>query len=387
MNRMYSLMVLPSIMAAMALFASCTNEDTVDTTPANALKLNVYLRSDNQSSAKEQTRGSYTYTPSVATKYSYYGNDNPSYFAGNTSVGIFLRQAKADKDLYLFSTIDPNTKVTTTSGPYDNIQYISNGTYPNQQWIANNNNTSILLSDSIDGQVCAYYPFHSNYTFDGNLYQSDRTFNTGYTSVQKLPVDCTVGQDYMYSKLATASNGNALNGQNPVVSLHMLHAQTILKFTVSVPSDYSGNVSLTQFTVVGGFGMQGTLNITDGSYTVDLPSSGTDTLVYKGQASGNLATLSTSQNYTTTTFVLPKSESTATSLSIVAHIGGHDYTATISDLTLLRGYFYTIPLLLTNKNLVMTGVDIQPWAYTNVPSQPLIPSTAKKQGCGTYVFE
>ena len=386
MNRMYNLIVLPSMVAVLSLLASCTSEDTVDSTPANSLKLNVFLRSGDQSSAKSQTRGSYTYTPSVATKYSYYGNDNPSYFAGNTSLGIFLRQ-KAGNDLYLFSTIDPNTKVKTTSGPYDNIQYVSSGTYPNQQWTANNNNTSVLLSDSIDGQVCAYYPFHTNYTFDGNLYQSDRTYNTGYTSVQKLPIDCTVGQDYMYSKLSAASNGNALNGQNPVVSLHMLHAQAILKFTVSVPSDYSGNVSLTQFTVVGGFAMQGSLNITDGSYTVDMSPSGADTLVYKGQASGILATLSTSQSYTTSTFVLPKSESSATSLSVVAHIGGHDYTATISGLTLLRGYYYTIPLLLTNENLIVSQVDIEPWAYTSVPTQPLIPSTAKKQDNGTYVFE
>ena len=387
MNRMYNLIVLPSMVAVLSLFASCTNENAVDSAPANALKMNVFLRSGDQNSAKSQTRGSYTYTPSVATKYSYYGNDNPSYFSGNTSIGIFLRQAKADRDLYLFTTIDPNTKVTTTSGPYDNIQYVSYGNYPNQQWLANNNNTSVLLSDTINGQVCAYYPFHSNYTFDGNLYQSDRTFNTGYTSVQKLPIDCTVGQDYMYSKLSAASNGNALNGQNPVVSLHMLHAQAILKFTVSVPSDYSGNVSLTQFTVVGGFAMQGSLNITDGSYTVDMSPSGADTLVYKGQASGILATLSTSQSYTTSTFVLPKSESSATSLSVVAHIGGHDYTATISGLTLLRGYYYTIPLLLTNENLIVSQVDIEPWAYTSVPTQPLIPSTAKKQDNGTYVFE
>jgi hypothetical protein len=167
----------------------------------------------------------------------------------------------------------------------------------------------------------------------------------------------------------------------------MLHAQAILKFTVSVPSDYSGNVSLTQFTVVGGFAMQGSLNITDGSYTVDMSPSGADTLVYKGQASGILATLSTSQSYTTSTFVLPKSESSATSLSVVAHIGGHDYTATISGLTLLRGYYYTIPLLLTNENLIVSQVDIEPWAYTSVPTQPLIPSTAKKQDNGTYVFE
>ena len=83
--------------------------------------------------------------------------------------------------------------VYQTSGPYDNMDYKSYGTGTSQAWSSTH---SVVLSSNVNAKVCAYYPYLSTRSFDGNTYTYDQnlgrltTATTGNPSATAMSIPC-----------------------------------------------------------------------------------------------------------------------------------------------------------------------------------------------------
>lgn len=375
---MINKMVLAA-MAALPLFASCSSdEDTSSSGNPKELKVRVGI------SAAAQTKAN---NPTAAAMYQWGSNTNPAAFAGAETIGLFLRNSTTGKE-YGFTTQNPTTLQYELTGPYDNIAYKSYGTGTSQSWTLTNSVSSVILSSTVNGKVCAYYPYLSTRTFDGNTYTYDAflarltTPTTGNPSATSMAINCAAGVDCMYAAYSDcAPVGSNLNGDTPVLDIVMHHAQAVLKVSVEVASDFSGTADLTDIRIHGGFAMNGNVNITDGSLTPILPTiSGTgttaseDTIHVYNTDSSPLKTLSTSTKYNAQWFMVPISETVAKDLTFELKIAGHTYKATVSGLTIKRGWIYDVPLLVTNKSLIIHGVVIVPWETQNITVTPLLPA-------------
>lgn len=391
-----------SVMAALPLLTACDSENAVTTNnqAKNELKINVGIatpqRPDNISPESRVVN------PTGATIYKWGSaapeNENPANFGSAEHIGIFLRDA-ATEGPYGYITWDgatpPNAQIT---GPYDNLEYVSVGNYHSTQvwnYVPMTGRPAIPLPDNVYSKLCAYYPYDPNVTYDGNTY----TFTSSaygmppYTLVQGAAtaspgnevsdllsgtagwlIDSSTGIDYMYCPATGPVGGTYIDGSLPLVNIKFHHAQTCLKFKISVPSTFSGSADITKFKVYGGFAMKSRVDIWTGNVTYrDMPSATADTIDVQASASSVLKTINATTPYETAYFCVPLNESVPTNLSIEVTIDGHTYRATISALTLMREWIYEIPLMLTQGQLVVNQVEIIPWTInSSIPVTPLL---------------
>ncbi len=117
------------------------------------------------------------------------------------------------------------------------------------------------------------------------------------------------------------------------------------------------------------------------NYTVKMPDTypgsglpaSADTIDVQASASSNLHVLTATSSYERAYFCVPVNETVPTNLTIECVIDGHTYRATISSLTLLREWIYEIPLMLTQGQLVVNQVTINPWTIdSSIPVTPLL---------------
>jgi hypothetical protein len=399
-------------MVSLPLLTACTDDSSSSVgNVSNELKLNVGIATPQKPdfvpaiSRVTNPTGATIYTWSTTPPYS----TNPTSFASGTDIGIFVRRA-SDEGPYGFVTWNTSgaTPVAQISGQYDNLKYTSTGSALNPPQIWNYSPTgsapSVFLPGDIDGKLCAYYPYDANLTYDGNSYTYDATYGAGtgpyplvvtstvgtgqpaatdyFTPSSGWYIDCSAGIDYMYCPQVggVGSAGNVLNATYPLVNIVMHHAQACLKFKVSVPSTFSGTADLTKFKVYGGFAMKAYTDIWDpgtsstSNYTVVLPPGATaDTIKVEASGSAVLQTLSPTSAYECAYFCVPINEFVPTNLYIECDIDGHTYRATISSINLLREWIYEIPLILTQGQLVVNEVTINPWTInSSIPVTPLL---------------
>lgn len=366
-------MVLAAIVA-LPLFASCSSDEETSSS-GNSKELKVHL------GIAQTVEDSRANNPASATMYQWGSNTNPSAFGGAETIGLYVRNYSTGLE-YGFTTQDPTTHVYQTSGPYDNMDYKSYGTGTSQAWSSTH---SVVLSSNVNAKVCAYYPYLSTRSFDGNTYTYDQnlgrltTATTGNPSATAMSIPCSAGVDYMYAAYTDCTPiGSSINGDTPVLDIHMHHAQAVLKISIEVAPDFAGTADLTEIRVHGGFAMNGSLNITDGTYAPIMPTNGgvpvaEDTIHVYHNDSSPLVKLNTTTKYTGQWFMLPISETVPKDVSFEVIIAGHTYKATLSQYTLKRGWIYDVPLLLTNKGLIIHGVVIIPWETQTVATTPLLP--------------
>ena len=389
-----------SVMAALPLLTACDSE-TVATTNGqakNELKINVGIATPQK--PDDVPTESRVVNPTGATIYKWGSaapeNENPANFGSAEHIGIFLRDA-ATEGPYGFITWDP-TPTAQITGPYDNLEYVSVGNYhTNQVWnyVPITGRTAITLPENVYSKLCAYYPYDPNVTYDGNTYSySSSAYGTPpYTLVQGPStgtpgnevsdllsgtagwlIDSSTGIDYMYCPATGPVGGMYIDGSLPLVNIKFHHAQTCLRFKVSVPSTFSGSADVTKFKVYGGFAMKSRVDIWTGNVTHRImPSATADTIDVQASASSVLKTINATTPYETAYFCVPLNESVPTNLSIEVTINGHTYRATISALTLKREWIYEIPLMLTQGQLVVNQVEIIPWTIdSSIPVTPLL---------------
>ena len=367
-------MVLAAI-AVLPLFASCSSDED-SSSSGKSKELTVHL---GIAQTVENTKAN---NPAAATMYQWGSNTNPSAFGGAETIGLFVRNYSTGLE-YGFTTKNPSTLQDELTGPYDNMDYKSYGTGTSQAWTSTH---SVVLSSNVNAKVCAYYPYLSTRSFDGNTYTYDAylarqsTATTGNPSATAMSIACSSGVDYMYAAYADCVPvGSNINGDTPVLDIHMHHAQAVLKMSIEVSPDFSGTADLTDIRIHGGFAMNGTVNITDGSFTPIMPKNAgvpvaEDTIHVYHDDSSALKTLSTTTKYQGQWFMLPISETVPKDVTFEVKIAGHTYKATLSQYTLLRGWIYDIPLLLTNKGLIIHGVIIIPWETQSISTTPLLPA-------------
>lgn len=405
-----------SVMAALPLLTACDSENVVATNnqAKNELKINVGIATPQR--PENIPAESRVVNPTGATIYTWGSaapqNVNPANFGANESIGIFLRDVSTTTEgPYGYITWDgatpPNPQIT---GPYDNLEYKSVGTYlTNQTWnyVPVTGRPSVPLPvaspTGVDAKLCGYYPYDSSVTYDGYTYGYTSSAFASGTPYVLVPtsstyvgnevsdlgnptggwlIDSSTGIDYMYCKETGPIGGSVLNASTPVADLTFHHAQTCLRFKVSVPSTFSGSVPVTRFKVFGGFTMKSrvdiwTGNVTDRIMPPTVPGGSIpatqDTIDVQASASSVLGTISATNSYETAYFCVPLNESIPTNLTIQIDINGHTYRATISSLTLLREWIYEIPLMLTDGHLVVHKVDIVPWTIdSSIPITPLL---------------
>lgn len=399
-----------SVMAALPLLTACDSEDVVATNnqAKNELKINVGIATPQR--PENIPAESRVVNPTGATIYTWGSaapqNVNPANFGANEHIGIFLRE-KTTEEPYAYITWDANTPPNAQiSGAYDNLEYKSRGTYlTNQDWVylPVTSTPSVPLPADVDAKICGYYPYDPNVTYDGYSYgytssaysagppyvlvPTTSTYNGKEVSDLGNPtagwlIDSSTGIDYMYCPATGSIGGTALNASTPVADLTFHHAQTCLRFKVSVPSTFSGSVPVTRLKVFGGFAMKSrvdiwTGNVTDRIMPPTVPGGSIpatqDTIDVQASASSVLGTISATNSYETAYFCVPLNESIPTNLTIQMDIDGHTYRATISSLLLKREWIYEIPLMLTDGHLVVHKVDILPWTIDNsIPVTPLL---------------
>lgn len=390
-----------SVMAALPLLTACDSENVVATNnqAKNELRVNVGIatpqRPDNISPESRVVN------PTGATIYKWGSaapeNVNPANFGSGESIGIFLRDA-ATEGPYGFITWDGSGTNAQITGPYDNLRYTSVGNYHSTQvwnYVSAPGRPSVTLPEGVYSQLCAYYPYDGSVTYDGNKYSysSSPYGSTPYTLIQgsiiSSPgnevsdllsgnagwlIDSSTGIDYMYCPATGPVGGTYIDGNLPMVNIKFHHAQTCLKFKISVPSTFSGSANVTKFKVYGGFAMKSRVDIWTGNVTYrDMPSATADTIDVQASASSVLKTINATTPYETAYFCVPLNESVPTNLSIEVTIDGHTYRATISALTLMREWIYEIPLMLTQGQLVVNQVEIIPWTInSSIPVTPLL---------------
>ena len=409
-----------SVMAALPLLTACDSENAVTTNNQanNELKINVGIATPQRPS--DVPAESRVINPTGATIYTWGSQspekDNPANFGANESIGIFLRE-KGTQNPYGFVTWDGNTPPNPQiTGPYDNLEYKSVGNYRTglQTWnyVPSVGKPAVPLPagglTGIESKLCAYYPYDPNVTYDGNEYNfTSSSFGAGspYTlvpigitgspgkEVSSLGnptggwlIDSSTGIDYMYcpetGPVGAGSPTSGICAGLPMVNITFHHAQTCLRFKVSVPATFSGSAKITRFKVYGGFTMKSRVDIWTGDVTErvmpptvpggSIPAT-MDTIEVKASASSVLKTINTTTSYTPSYFCVPLNESVATNLNIEIDIDGHTYRATISSLVLKREWMYEIPLMLTDGHLVVHKVDIIPWTIdSSIPVTPLL---------------
>lgn len=406
-------------MVTLPLLTACTDDSGSSVgNVSNELKINVGIATAQK--PEGIPTNSRVVNPKYATIYTWGSADpektNPTTFASSDSIGIFLRRA-FDEGPYGYitwsnTTPDPTQAVAEVSGPYDNLCYKSSGTYHTTQvWNYRTapERPTVLLPEDVDGLLCAYYPYDGTLTYDGNMYEygtSSYVNGAPYTILKNntisspgnpvsdlIPenkgwlIDCSTGKDYMYCPATGPVGGTYINGNLPLVNIVMHHAQACLRFKVSVPATFSGTAKITKLKVYGGFAMKAYTDIwrsstpTNSNYIIEMPEttpgSGTaatmDTIEVKADASAVLKSITASSSYEAAFFCVPVNEAVPTDLYIECVIDGHTYRATISSITLLREWIYEIPLMLTDGQLVVNQVTINPWTIDNsIPVTPLL---------------
>lgn len=408
-----------SVMAALPLLTACDSENAVTTNNQanNELKINVGIATPQRPA--DVPAESRVVNPTGATIYTWGSqapeNVNPANFGANESIGIFLREQNTE-DAYGFITWDGSTPpVAQITGPYDNLEYKSVGNYRtgNQIWnyVPSIGRPAVPLpaggTTGVEARLCAYYPYDPNVTYDGNYYQYDSSpyNNLPYTLVPQTVtgspgnevsdlgnptggwlIDSSTGIDYMYcpatGPVGAGSPTTGISASLPMVNITFHHAQTCLRFKVSVPSTFSGSANITRFKVHGGFAMKSrvdiwTGNVTDRIMPPTVPNgnipANQDTIDAKVSANSVLKTINATTSYEPSYFCVPLNENVATNLYIAIDIDGHTYRATISSLVLKREWIYEIPLMLTDGHLVVNQVDIIPWTIdSSIPVTPLL---------------
>lgn len=401
---------LPTFLLSMAslvamTFASCSSEDqNAATGDGNSSMLKIQVSMSDGTGVTQTPMGAKGATavasradnPSSASPYKYTPANNPSpaiphyFWSGEDRLGIFVRKAVSPYDEYIFITKD-EVGNKQRNQPIDNFRFYASGNYPQQLWMTYSSSEKPVLSSDLDGLLCAYWPYEKTMTFNGNVYDYDDNgnrilppVNTNQPSVHSWTIDCTTGTDYMYCGWVgyNGSTSTPLNSTHPTTNIEMKHAQCMIKFSLRVASDYIGSASLTDFRMIGGFAMHGTMDITDGSYVPTPTKSGNqDTVRYYHQDSSNLRTLNTNTNYADSVFCLPFSETQPTTLHFSAIIDGNTYSNDISSITLMRGYIYNVRLVLANNELIISGVTIKQWIpYSDIAETALLPNESAKGG-------
>jgi len=404
-------------MVTLPLLTACTDDSNSSVgNVSNELKINVGIATPQKPdfvpaiSRVNNPAGAIIYTWGTQAPET----TNPTSFNTNESIGIFVRSTDPSSTYespYGFITWDlsagPGLEVPQITGAYDNLKYTSLGSREigtgTQLWnlVPSTPIPTVFLSSQY-ARICAYYPYDASLYYDGNEYTytcnpygagtgpyylvPTPTGNTGGSvsdysvSGSGWYIDCSAGVDYMYAPNTGAKSGGDVCSTSPLVDLTMHHAQTCLKFKVSVPNTFLGTAKITKFKVYGGFAMKAYTDIWDGTYTVSMPtdlSTGlpatADTINVETSASSGLHTLSATSAYERAYFCVPYNESVPTTLHIECEIEGHTYHATISSLLLLREWIYEIPLMLTQGQLVVSSVDIIPWTInSSIPITPLL---------------
>ena len=400
-------------MVTLPLLTACTDDSNSSVGKvSNELKINVGIATAQKPDGIPTT--SRVVNPTGATIYTWGSVDpeksNPTSFGSSESIGIFIRRA-IDEGPYGFVTWNTSggTPVAEISGQYDNLKYTSVGNYhTNQVWNYTTapNRPTVLLPEDVDGKLCAYYPYDGTVTYDGNTYTYDAsaygsapytidpsatTGTPGNPVSDRIPangdgwyIDCSAGIDYMYCPETGPVGGTYINGLLPMVNIVMHHAQACLRFKVSVPPSFSGSATITKFKVYGGFAMKAYTDIWrsgSSNYTVKMPDTypgsgipaSADTIDVQASASSNLHVLTATSSYEPAFFCVPVNETVPTNLTIECVIDSHTYRATISSLTLMREWIYEIPLMLTQGQLVVNQVTINPWTIdSSIPVTPLL---------------
>lgn len=407
-------------MVTLPLLTACTDDSNSSVgNVSNELKINVGIATAQK--PEGIPTNSRVVNPKNATIYTWGSVDpektNPTSFPSDAHIGIFLRRA-ADEGPYGYVTWNTSgsNPVAQISGPYDNMRYTSRGDYHSKQiweYATAPGRPTVLLPTGVYGKLCAYFPYDSisGLTYDGNSYNNidaspyingapytiDPTgapSGTGRPAVSDLGnpgngwlIDCSAGIDYMYCPAVGPVNGQYIDADRPVVNILMHHAQACLRFKVSVPASFSGIAKITRLKVYGGFAMKAYTDIwspstpTQSNYTVDMPETSPgsgqkatmDTIEVVANASSVLKTMTATSSYEAAFFCVPYNEAVPTNLYIECDIDGHTYRATISSITLLREWIYEIPLMLTDGQLIVNQVTINPWTIdSSIPVTPLL---------------
>lgn len=206
--------------------------------------------------------------------------------------------------------------------------------------------TGTIALNNTTGYVYAYSPYLS-------------TINLASQAIDNT-------KDWMYGVGAAGVSSSSSS-----TSIAMKHALAKIKVTIA-KSSYTGTGSLTALSITSdGIYSKGTLNTLNGTVTM-----GTSDGVKEFSWSGSYA-LTTSQADVDSWMVVPIGGSTAKDIVITATVDAQNYSATISGITPTKGYFYTIPLTLSDQGLSFGADDITITDWTSSPSSdtPLTPVT------------
>ena len=312
-HRITYLITLPVLLACCTL--SCTAEDPAGGTLPVKNSLNV--SSAIMSAGNPATR---------------LAGDNAPVAVTQGSLGIFRSQGPDYAD------------------EQNNKQYTYIGT--DKGWQAASSDDVIHLSVG-NVEVCAYYPYHSDASYSDKtalpLVSSEYTATSGTHD----PADICYDID------------RTMNGSRSSTSFTMKHALAMLEFKLSKEACYTGECRVTSVTIQNpDLIISSAIDITGGTY------SGTTVkgalTYYPGTDAGGI--LIGSDAVTTAALLVPFTP-TAAGLTVSFSVNGIPVETNIPAATIANveaGHRYTVKITLKGASMQVTGVDMMPWADTQV---------------------
>lgn len=246
---------------------------------------------------------------------------------------------------------------------YDNNRWVNMGNETNPNWQADK---SLFLNNDL-GHVFAYYPYSvsSPVSLSSDMKTVKLSINAGNT-------------DYLYNAIESSTavgNGNLVNAQSPVIGLKMNHALSLISFSFTQGSDYTGDCKLESLQVSAVYtsgelhlssgngiipesdAIKGTKNIfhysSDKGYTL---LEGTHS--FKNQQNYGAPVVNSNNNITSPGnfhfFAIPQEN--ATLANITVRIDGESYEASLTGIAMWEaGKAYEYKLLLNRDGVVASG--------------------------------